>query len=57
MDDDSVGKTGSVDVAIIKDDNNKIIGLDFGEEYGFYALLEGLGYVGLVYPQITAEKL
>ncbi len=56
MDDDSVDKTGSVDVAIIKDDNNKIIGLDFGKEYGFYALLEGLGYVGLVYPQITAEK-
>lgn len=56
-DDDQVGKTGSLNVKIMKDADGRIIGLDFGEEYGFYALLEGLGYVGLVYPQIIAEKL
>lgn len=53
---DQVGKTGSLTVTIVKDGDGKIKGLDFGQEYGFYALLEGLGYVGLVYPQITAEK-
>lgn len=55
-DDDEVGKTGSLNVKILKDADGKITGLDFGEEYGFYALLEGLGYVGLVYPQIIAVK-
>lgn len=54
--DDKVGKTGSITVKILKDADGKITGLDFGTEYGFYALLEGLGYVGLVYPQITAVK-
>jgi len=54
--DDNVGKTGSITVKILKDADGKITGLDFGTEYGFYALLEGLGYVGLVYPQITAVK-
>lgn len=54
--DDEVGKTGSINVKIVKDAAGKITGLDFGEEYGFYALLEDLGYVGLVYPQITAVK-
>lgn len=56
-DDDSIGKTGSVDVAIVKDENNKIIGLDFGKEYGFYFLAEGVGGLSAIYPQITAEKL
>lgn len=55
--DDEVGKTGSVTVTILKDADGKITGLDFGEEYGFYALLEGLGWVGYAYPQIIAEKL
>lgn len=55
--DDQVGKTGSMTVSILRDaTSGKITGLDFGTEYGFYALLEGLGYVGLVYPQIIAEK-
>ncbi len=55
--DDNVGKTGSMTVSILRDaTTGKITGLDFGTEYGFYALLEGLGYVGLVYPQIIAEK-
>lgn len=56
-DDDTVGKTGSVDVTIVKDADGKVLKLDFGEEYGIYALLEGLGWVGLVYPQIIAEKI
>lgn len=55
--DDEVGKTGSVTVTILKDADGKITGLDFGEEYGFYALLEDLGWVGYAYPQIIAEKL
>ena len=56
-DDDSVGKTGSVDVTIVKDADGKVLKLDFGEEYGIYALLEGLGYISYVYPQIIAEKI
>lgn len=55
-DDDTIGKTGSTEVKILKNDDGKIVGLDFGKEYGFYCLLEGLGAVGLVYPQITAVK-
>ena len=55
--DDYVGKTGSVNVTILKDADGKITGLVFGEEYGFYALLEDLGWVGYAYPQIIAEKL
>lgn len=49
-------KSGSNTVTIVKDDNGKIIGLDFDENYGFYALLEGLGHVGYVFPHITAVK-
>lgn len=54
---DKVGKTGSLTVKIVKDADGNVKSLDFGTEYGFYALLEGLGYVGLVYPQIIATKL
>lgn len=54
--DDEEGKTGSVTAKIIKDADGKITGLDFGEEYGFYGLLEDLGWIGYAYPQITAVK-
>ena len=49
-------KTGSNTVKIIKDASGKITGLEFDENYGFYALLEDLGWVGYVFPQVTAEK-
>lgn len=50
-------KTGSNTVQIIKDETGKVTGLKFQEGLGFEALLEGLGYVGVVIPDITAVKL
>ena len=50
-------KNGSTTVTILKDDSGKITGLDFGEEYGFYFELIGLGWIGYSYPHITAVKL
>ena len=50
-------KTGSNTVEIIKDASGKVTGLKFQEGLGFEALLEGLGYVGVVIPDITAVKL
>lgn len=50
------GKTGSNVVTIVKDENGKVTGLQFQEGLGFMGLLEDLGYIGLVLPDITAEK-
>lgn len=50
------GKTGSNTVEILKDATGKVTGLKFQEGLGFEALLEGLGYVGAVIPDITAVK-
>lgn len=64
-DDDSIGKTGSVTVEILKDDDGKVIGLDFGKEYGFLPSIDsfsdpdpltGGAYISWLYPQITAAK-
>jgi len=46
--------TGSVDVKIVVDGNN--VTLDFGTEWGFWANIDGAGYIGLVSPGITAVK-
>ena len=46
--------TGSVDVKIIVDGAN--VTLDFGTEWGFWANIEGAGYIGVVAPGITAVK-
>lgn len=46
--------TGSVDVKIVVDGNN--VTLDFGTEWGFWANIDGAGYIGLVAPGITAVK-
>ena len=46
--------TGSVDVKIVVDGAN--VTLDFGKEWGFWANIEGAGYIGLVSPGITAVK-
>lgn len=46
--------TGSVDVKIVVDGNN--VTLDFGKEWGFWANIDGAGYIGLVSPGITAVK-
>jgi hypothetical protein len=50
------GKTGSNTVTIVKDETGKVTGLKFQEGLGFEGLLEGLGYIGVVLPDITAEK-
>lgn len=46
--------TGSVDVKIVVDGNN--VTLDFGTEWGFWANIEGAGYIGVVSPGINAVK-
>ena len=46
--------TGSVNVNIIVDGTK--VTLDFGTEWGFWANIEGAGYIGVVSPGITAEK-
>ena len=46
--------TGSVDVAIIVEGSK--VTLDFGTEWGFWANIEGAGYIGVVAPGIKAEK-
>ncbi len=46
--------TGSVDVNIVVDGNN--VTLDFGTEWGFWANIEGAGYIGVVSPGIKAVK-
>lgn len=46
--------TGSVDVKIIQE-NGKVT-LDFGTEWGFWANIEGAGYIGVVAPGLTAVK-
>ena len=43
--------TGSVDVKIIVDGAN--VTLDFGKEWGFWANIDGAGYIGVVAPGIT----
>lgn len=54
--DNSEDKTGSNTVTILKDDSGMVTGLDFDENYGFDAVLEGYNYVGWAYPHITAVK-
>ena len=46
--------TGSVDVKIVVDGSN--VTLDFGKEWGFWANIDGAGYIGVVAPGITAVK-
>ena len=46
--------TGSVDVKIVVDGAN--VTLDFGKEWGFWANIDGAGYIGVVAPGITAVK-
>lgn len=46
--------TGSVDVKIIQE-NGKVT-LDFGTEWGFWANIDGAGYIGVVAPGLTAVK-
>ena len=46
--------TGSVDVKIVVDGSN--VTLDFGKEWGFWANIEGAGWIGLVAPGMTAVK-
>ena len=46
--------TGSVDVNIVVDGAN--VTLDFGKEWGFWANIDGAGYIGLVAPGMTAVK-
>lgn len=46
--------TGSVDVKIVVDGAN--VSLDFGTEWGFWANIEGAGYIGVVAPGIKAVK-
>ena len=46
--------TGSVNVNIIVDGTK--VTLDFGTEWGFWANIEGAGYIGVVAPGIKAEK-
>ena len=50
------GKTGSNTVKIIREDSGKVTGLEFEQGLGFMGLLEGLCYIGVVIPDITAEK-
>ena len=54
--DENDGKTGSVNVQILKDADGKITGLDFGPDFGFLPMLEGLGNVSYAMPRITAVK-
>ena len=46
--------TGSVDVKILMDGDK--VTLDFGTEWGFWANIKDVGYIGLVAPGITAVK-
>lgn len=48
--------TGNMEVKILKNDDGKITGLDFGKEYGFWAYIPDAGSVGIVRPGITAVK-
>lgn len=61
-DDESAGKTGSLNVTIVKEDD-KIVGLDFGEELGFLPSIDEYsdpdpwnGAISYAFPQITAVK-
>ncbi len=50
--------SGNITVTIVRDEETgKILGLDFGEEYGVWAYIEDAGSVGYAYPKITAVKL
>ena len=50
--------SGNITVTILREEEtNKVIGLDFGEEYGVWAYIEDAGTVGYAYPKITAVKL
>ena len=50
------GKTGSNTATIVRDENGKVTGINFQKGLGFMGLLEDLGYIGVVIPDITAEK-
>ncbi len=57
--DDSYGKTGSMTIAIIKDDAGNVTSLDFGDEYGVIPMIEfedGPANVSYAYPGIIATK-
>lgn len=54
--DDNGYDEGNTTCTIIKDDNGKITGLDFGEEYGFWGYIPDAGTIGYAYPRITAVK-
>lgn len=49
--------SGNMIITIVKDASGKIIGLDFGEEFGIWANIAGAGSIGIVLPGITAEKM
>ena len=57
--DSNFDTTGSNIVTIRKNDSGKVVGLDFGDQYGFGAFIEidgSLRTIGYAYPHITAEK-
>lgn len=47
-------ETGSVDVAIVRDGDK--VSLDFGNEWGFWVVIEGAGNLNIVSPGIKAVK-
>lgn len=54
---DGEGNTdGSATVKILTDDNGKVIGLEFDEDYGFMGYIMEAGSVGAAYPRISATK-
>ena len=46
--------SGSLEASILVDGSK--VTIDFGTEWGFWANIEGAGYIGVVAPGITAEK-
>lgn len=42
--------TGGMDVTILKDENGFVTGLDFGTEYGFWAMVNGVGNLAIWLP-------
>lgn len=49
-------ESGNTTVTIVKNEDGKVIGLDFGPDYGFAGYIPNAGSVGVVLPQITAVK-
>ncbi len=49
-------ESGSMTIRIVKDASGKITGLDFGEDWGFWAVIPDAGNLAIVLPGLKAVK-